>query len=266
MRSGLLKPITRREALAWLAVLGGGAATGMCGIGGLVGLLAARRASSSIDPLVVTPVPELVPSAVPPSIIPREAWGARPINHAALNESGFSGPDNPTGWHVYVGDLAEVYSTVAIHHSFPVRRDSGTMRAIQDLHLDAQQWADIGYHFGVGGDGTLYAGRDITVRGASVAGYNTGTIGVVVIGNFEEERPAMAQLQALQTLILWLAATYTLTHLAGHYEFNPTTVCPGANLRVYLDVLAQNAGLQRGTGGYVPPAAGRLYDSPTACC
>jgi hypothetical protein len=44
-----------------------------------------------------------------------------------------------------------------------------------------------------------------------------------------------------------------LTHLAGHDEFNPESVCPGQNMLPHPDALAQNAGLQRGTGGYVAP-------------
>ena len=106
----------------------------------------------------------------------------------------------------------------------------------------------------IDGKGIIYAGRDIQVRGASVAGHNTGTIGVVLIGDFQQDTPASAQLASLHVLINWLTLVYHLTHLAGHYEFNPETVCPGPNLRPYLDGLAQQAGLQRGTGGYVPPS------------
>ncbi|MCC7206085.1 MAG: N-acetylmuramoyl-L-alanine amidase [Anaerolineae bacterium] len=248
-----MKPMSRREALVWIAGLSSGAAAGVCGLGALVASLFARR-----HPLaaVATPTPEslsITPTLTPPVILPRSAWGARDVDHTASGEPGFYGPDNLLGWRVYAGDLAEVYSTVAIHHSFPFRRDTGTMRQIQDLHMDGQRWADIGYHYGIGGDGAIYAGRDIAVRGASVAGYNTGTIGVVVIGDFEQERPADAQLDSLRMLVAWLARAYTLSHLAGHFEFNPETQCPGANLKPYLDPLAATVGLQRGTGGYATP-------------
>ena len=138
------------------------------------------------------------------------------------------------------------------------------MRAIQDLHMDDDHWADIGYHYGIDGRGATYAGRDIHVRGASVAGHNTGTIGIVLIGDFQRETPSELQIVALHMLVNWLKATYGITHLAGHYEFNPETVCPGMNMRPYLDVVAQQAGLQRGTGGYVAPTNG----APAAknCC
>lgn len=259
--------ISRREALLWIAALASAGTVGACGVGGLIATLWARRqgaAAPSLTPAdpratVATHTPVLATLA-PPPMVNRAAWGARPVNHAAENEYGYATPENPDGWYVYpAGDLAAIYQTVAIHHSYPVPRDSGTMPEIQDIHLDLDKWADIGYHYGIGGDGTLYEGRDIGVRGASVAGHNTGTIGVVVIGDFEREVPSMAQLRTLQDLLLYLKVTYTLTHLAGHYEFNADTVCPGANMRFHLDTLAASAGLLRGTDGYVPPTA-----TPTA--
>jgi hypothetical protein len=154
---------------------------------------------------------------------------------------------------VYPGNLADAYNTVVIHHTAIALDTNETMRSIQDLHMDTNGWADIGYHYAIDKDGVIYEGRNIGVRGASVAGHNTGVIGVVVMGNFEFDQPLMAQLTALQTLVNWLTTTYSLTHLAGHGEFNPESVCPGKNLALYLDMLARGAGLQRGTGGYVPP-------------
>jgi hypothetical protein len=217
----------------------------------------ARRAQSLAAQPTDTSVPtlNLAPTAplLPPDVIRRADWNALPPDHTAEEEFGFASAENPTGWYVYEGDLAAIYTTAVIHHSFPLLRDSGTMRALQDIHRNVRRWADIGYHFGIDGAGKVYEGRDIRVRGASVAGYNTGTLGIVLMGNFEVESPSSAQLVALQRLLYWLKQTYRLTHLAGHYEFNPTTVCPGANMRPYLNLLADSLALRRGTGGYVPP-------------
>jgi hypothetical protein len=190
----------------------------------------------------------------PPPIIPRTAWNARPVNHEAEEEKGFASTSNPNGWYEYQGDLAQIYHTIVMHHSYPIKRDTGTMRQIQDLHMDGNKWADIGYHFGIDGQGNIYAGRDIRARGSSVAHYNTGTVGVVLIGDFESEQPAQVQIVAFTTLTLWLRTIYDITHLAGHGEFNTETVCPGKNARPYLDTIANATHLQRGTGGYVAPA------------
>ncbi len=260
--------ISRRELLAWLIGLGGLATSGACSLGGLLVFLARRAQSPAAQPTdTPMPTPNLTPTAppLPPDVIRRADWNALPPDHTAEEEFGFASAENPTGWYVYEGDLAAIYTTAVIHHSFPLLRDSGTMRALQDIHRNVRRWADIGYHFGIDGAGKVYEGRDIRVRGASVAGYNTGTLGIVLMGNFEVESPSSAQLVALQRLLYWLKQTYRLTHLAGHYEFNPTTVCPGANMRPYLNLLADSLALRRGTGGYVPPKV-QSQRLSGACC
>lgn len=203
----------------------------------------------------ISPSPTFTPPPMP-EIVPRAAWNARDINPDAALESG------TLGWHVYEGDLAEIYRTAAIHHSAHRLASNETMRDLQDLHMDRNRWADIGYHYGIDARGIIYAGRDIHVRGASVAGYNTGTLGVVVMGSFEEEEPLPAQLAALQTLLVWLTFTFRLTHLAAHGEFNPDSVCPGRFLWARLDALASVCGLWRGTGGYVAPTE----EASAGCC
>lgn len=220
-------------------------------------LRAALAALGAAGCTVSAPVPmsTAAPTATPPpapAIVPRAAWDARDVDPDAEMESG------PFGWHVYEGSLADIYHTVAVHHSAHRLASAETMRDVQDLHMDRNRWADIGYHYGIDAAGVIYAGRDLNVRGASVAGYNTGTAGVVVMGDFEFEEPRPAQLAALQTLVVWLAHTLSLTHLAGHGEFNPDSVCPGRFMVPHLDGLAAAAGLARGTGGYVP-----LTETPT---
>ena len=115
--------------------------------------------------------------------------------------------------------------------------------------MDERHWADIGYHFGIDAAGIIYEGRKISVRGASVAGHNEGVIGVVVMGNFEWEEPLNIQITALQSLVNYLTRSYQLDYLAGHSEINPDTLCPGQFLKLYLDLLAEGAGLARGLGG-----------------
>jgi len=234
----LSRPITRRAFLVTALTTG---------IGALLAYLYRRS----------QPVYVVVDSdaAIPPplTIVSRAEWGAREPNHEASGEYGFAESATDPAWYVYPDPLPEVYNTVAIHHSASLLESGETMPDVQDLHMDRNRWADVGYHFAIDRNGVVYEGRDIHVRGSSVGGYNTGTIGVVVMGNFEYDQPLEVQLTVLQTLINWLATTYTLTHLAGHGEFNAESVCPGKNMIPYLDTLAQTAGLQRGTSGHVKP-------------
>ena len=182
----------------------------------------------------------------PPEPISRESWGARAVNHDARSENGFASEMNRYGWLDYEGDLRDIYHTVVIHHSAYGRWREQSMASVQALHMDGRGWADIGYHYGIDVDGLLYAGRDIGARGASVAGKNQGVIGVMVMGHFQWEAPSMSQLKTLQTWVNHLATTYDLTHLAGHGEMNPESVCPGRFMNLYLNLLAQGAGLERG--------------------
>lgn len=245
--------MTRRWLLRLLALgaIGGGAHLTRTGIEFI------QLASAGLLPLSLVPT---LPGD--PVIISRAEWGARDPNHEAANEYGFDTADNPFGWHVYAGDLRDVYTSLAVHHSASYMR-STTMRGMQSTHMNGREWADIGYHYGIDLDGNIYEGRNIGVRGASVAGFNTGTIGVVVMGNFNSEVPTMAQLTALQTLATWLARRYALTHLAGHREFNDYTTCPGTNMMALLDLIAAGAELARGTDGYIPPPDATPTPAPT---
>jgi hypothetical protein len=249
--------ISRRRFLRILALTTTTAGGVLSGVGLVKHELAQGRA----------PRLALIPTqSHPPQIVARSDWNARQPNHEAENEYGFSNDDNPTGWHVYAEDLRAVYRTVAVHHSYSGMRGT-TMNSMQNGHMDNRRWADIGYHFGIDRNGAIYEGRNVSVRGASVAGYNTGTLGVVVMGNFQLERPTMPQLIALQTLVNQLALDYELTHIAGHGEFNTFSDCPGLNMYAMLDWIAAGASLRRGTGGYVSsPEATPQTAKACACC
>lgn len=224
--------------------------------GASLGYLAVDRLSRARQ----TPLPRQTPVALSayskqidrPGILERQDWGAREPDHDAENETGFYGPDNPEGWRVYEGDLRAIYRTVIVHHSVLYETDDpGTMRAIQQQHMELRGWADIAYHFGVGQSAQVFAGRPLNVRGTHVESFNTGSVGVVFLGDFSLNVPTSAQIEAGRRLIDWLALRLELTHLAGHSDFNSGTDCPGQYLQGVLGALAESAGLALGTGGYV---------------
>ncbi len=186
-------------------------------------------------------------------LIRREAWGALEPNFDAAGEHGLFDPvTNPSGWLVYSEPLAEVLNTVVVHHS-ALSLSDGPIK-IQKLHFDQKGYADVGYHFLVDEVGRVYEGRRINVRGAHTGGYNTGTVGVVLLGNFELAAPPEQQLGAAKNLIRLMVGQYGITHLAGHRDFQPDeTVCPGAYLEPLLPGLGVELGLTFGTGGYKKP-------------
>jgi len=193
------------------------------------------------------------PQVEAPAIISRAEWKAVPPNLNATNETGlYDQQTNPGGWKVYAEPLAKVLRTVVIHHS-ALPPTEGPLQ-IQRLHMRERGYADIGYHFLIDPEGRIYEGRSLSVRGAHTAEHNTGTVGIVLLGNFDESRPAEKQLESAKTLLRYLVSKYKITHLAGHRDFVlGKTTCPG---RYVEDIVWEWAGeldLTFGTAGYAHP-------------
>ena len=197
-------------------------------------------------------------SATPPprpEIVTRKEWGARPLDLEAPEEFGVFDPrTNPEGVLTYSDDLRNVLNTVIVHHSaYP----NAGPKEVQDLHMDKRGFADVAYHFMISSDGTIYEGREINIRGAHVQGFNTGSVGVVLLGNFNNEEPTKAQLDSLRALTDYLRYTYEIRYLAGHKDYpdqSPDgTECPGDNLYPVLPKLAKDLGMKYGIEGYVLP-------------
>jgi hypothetical protein len=187
----------------------------------------------------------------PLDVVPRADWGA--VEPELDSQEGlYDAVANPGGWLVYDEPLPEVLTTIIVHHSaLPV---GDGPREIQQKHLETRGLADIAYHFVIDADGRACQGRDLTVRGAHTAGRNTGTVGVVLLGNLQIAQPTGEQMATLRSLCAWLVDEYAITHLAGHRDFAPgETVCPGDNLEILLPGLATDLGIEFGTGGYAGP-------------
>ena len=132
-----------------------------------------------------------IPPALPP-IVSRTDWAADPLNLEAPDEFGaFDAQTNPAGVLTYPNDLRNVLNTIVVHHSaFP----NAGPKEIQELHMNRRGFADVAYHFMIAADGTIYEGRQINIRGAHVQGFNTGSVGIVLMGNFNDEQPTESQL------------------------------------------------------------------------
>ena len=190
-----------------------------------------------------------------PTILARADWGARPLNFYAPEEFGSFDPHtNPEGVLYYLSDLRVALNTIVIHHS--AFSHTGPAE-IQDLHMDRRGFADIAYHFLIDSGGVIYEGREINIRGAHVQGFNTGSVGIVLLGNFSDMEPTRTQVDSLTRLVDYLRYTYEIRYLAGHKDYpdqSPDgTECPGDNLYPLLPDLARELGMRYGIGGYVRP-------------
>lgn len=186
------------------------------------------------------------------SIIPRAKWGAAEPRIEGSEEGVYHAVTNPQGWLVYDQPLEEVLTTIIVHHSALPTSD-GPLQ-IQQLHFEARNYADIAYHFVIDTGGWIYEGRALDVRGAHTGGRNTGTAGIVLLGNFQVIEPTDAQIETLRSLSACLIDRYGITHLAGHRDFQPgVTECPGDNLTALLPGLVAELGVEFGTAGYSGP-------------
>ena len=190
-----------------------------------------------------------------PAIISRKEWGARSLNLNATEEFGiFDAGENPDGLLYYPENLNIVLNTIVVHHSaYPYAGP----QEVQDLHMDKRSFADIAYHFLIDPEGIIYEGREINIRGAHVQGFNTGSVGIVLLGNFNEDQPTESQVGSLQELVDYLRYTYEIRYLAGHKDYpnqSPDgTECPGDHLYPLLISMARELGMTYGIKGYVRP-------------
>jgi hypothetical protein len=156
---------------------------------------------------------------------------------------------------------------LTVHHSgFVTGSDpAATVRSIyRQQALPAsmgglQGWGDIGYHLLIDAAGVVYEGRysgsdqwpvfdpsgQYTVTAAHALGYNTGNIGVCLLGYLNDSQPTAAARDALITVLAYLARagrvgplatvsyhnpvngyTKTVLGLVGHRDWAATD-CPG---------------------------------------
>jgi hypothetical protein len=106
-----------------------------------------------------------------------------------------------------------------------------------------QPWGDIGYHFAVDRAGNVWECRPLTYQGAHVKDYNEHNVGVLALGNFDEQRPTERQLNALRRHVRVLMDTYevSVSRLRTHQEW-AATACPGRSLQSYM-VSARGGGV-----------------------
>ena len=121
----------------------------------------------------------------------------------------------------------------------------GVMRAMHRYHTVSLGWSDLGYNVVIDGFGQVYEGRrggfSNGVIGAHARGYNTGSFGVSVMGNFTDVQAPAAAIESLTRVIGVKSAIHGIdptgwTNRLGNGAWRPTivghrdvgpTACPG---------------------------------------
>lgn len=164
--------------------------------------------------------------------------------HYAINDvNGVSCPRiiSRKEWHAKPAKRTKRLSTpvkyAVVHHSdtpqcFTELDCKRRVKNIQNYHMNHNGWDDIGYNFLIGGDGNVYEGRGADIVGAHVRGYNSVSLGICVIGNYQTASPTRKTLNALKNILDCMKRRKKLKSdysLKGHRDLGRTT-CPGRNL------------------------------------
>jgi hypothetical protein len=91
---------------------------------------------------------------------------------------------------------------------------------------------DIAYHYVIDPAGRVWEGRDLRWEGRHTRNNHAGNLGVVCLGNFEEQTIPPAQLAALERFLRDLQKKHKIgrKQVFTHRELSPT-LCPGKDLQ-----------------------------------
>ena len=168
---------------------------------------------------------------VRPNVMGRSAWGANEVYRFDQGK-----------------ELSPVIyapvQKIIIHHTASTNAPpdpAASVRAIYYFHAVKQGWGDIGYNYIIDPNGRVYEGRygGPGVVGMHALNYNTGSIGIALLGNFDQASPSGPALNALESLILAKSVQHgidpsgrgfyvdkDLPNVVGHSDVVGTT-CPG---------------------------------------
>ncbi len=111
---------------------------------------------------------------------------------------------------------------------------------IRRWHMQDRGWRDIGYHWLIGRDGSVMAGRAETEIGAGIIGHNNGVIHICLIGgadSAETDRFAVnftgRQEITARQLLQAVSSRTGIRRISGHNEW-AAKACPGFNVPSWL--------------------------------
>jgi predicted secreted protein len=103
------------------------------------------------------------------------------------------------------------------------------LRGFYAYHVKSQGWSDMGYNFLVDRFGGVWEGRAggtaRAVIGSHAGGFNTGTVGISMIGTYESVAPSKEMLEAVAQLTAWRLS------LAGVDPRSSLTMTSGGSTR-----------------------------------
>jgi hypothetical protein len=217
-----------------------------------------------------------------PAVLRRADWGA---DESLRYDS--------TGKEIWPAAYYPVQKLI-VHHTDTQNNDpnpAATIRSIYYYHAVTQGWGDVGYNFLIDESGRIYEGRHTIdyppgaspteedsrgygVTAAHASGYNSGTVGIALLGTLSTQDATPAARAALEKLLAWEADRHgidpqgssqyvnpvngnqaTFPNIAGHRDVGATE-CPGSAFYATLPTIRSDvAAMLAGGGTASTPAA-----------
>jgi N-acetyl-anhydromuramyl-L-alanine amidase AmpD len=134
-----------------------------------------------------------------------------------------------------MGEPMRKIDKIIVHCSDSDYTHHNDISVIKKWHVEENGWSDVGYHFFIKKEGIVQIGRDISVAGAHVKGYNATSIGICLAG---KTKFTLEQFAALKNLIIGLRE-----HLKEdipvypHNAFNKAKTCPNFDVKKATNLL-----------------------------
>ena len=142
-----------------------------------------------------------------PSFHPREAWGA---------------PDPDSQRHTCAQPLYAPVSHMIVQHSATENMSSNwgaVMLALWNYDVEVLGSCDLTYNWYIDPEGGIYEGRGggYTVVGDYFCGNEVGTVGICLLGTYENVSPSNEALHSLRRLLAWQACAADLDPMASKH-------------------------------------------------
>lgn len=167
-------------------------------------------------------------------------------------------------------EYPENMQKIIIHHTGTVKDLDNPVKAIRDIyyyHTIGKGWGDIGYNYIIDQNGNIYEGRygGEGVVGAHAGPGNKGSIGIAILGNYNDTELNKNVLTALELLLSEKTKLYglepmgesyfrgeKLPNIIGHNSVMATS-CPGSNIIKYLPIIRRHVAQLNGNFDYDNP-------------
>lgn len=119
---------------------------------------------------------------------------------------------------------------IILHCSATPEGRSHSLDDFRRWHVDGNGWKDVGYHFIIDIDGSIYAARSLNQAGAHTIGHNTDSIGVCYVGGVDADMKPKdtrtdAQKESLDQLLTYLSYRFDAS-ISGHNDYTNAKACP----------------------------------------